>query len=76
MHPGDQPGTLDPFHSLSAGYNYFPYLWTNRWKLSAEAGYQFSAMNQTIVDPSGSLGWLASDEAGQGFLKLQLQFGF
>jgi hypothetical protein len=76
VHPGSQPGDLEPFHSLAAGYNYFPYVWTNRWKLSAELAYQFSAMNRTIVAPSGPLGWLESDEARQVFLKLQMQFGF
>ncbi len=79
-HPGNQPdsptGNLKTFNSLSAGFNYFPYLWTNRWKLSAEAGYLFSALNRTIVKPSGSAGWLASDEPGQAYLKLQMQFGF
>jgi hypothetical protein len=76
ISPGDQPGDLEVFNSLAAGYNYFPYLWTNRWKLTAEGGYQFSALNQTIVEPSGSLGWLASDEKGQAYVKLQAQFGF
>jgi hypothetical protein len=78
--PGDQPGSptgdLETFNSILAGFNFFPYLWTNRWKLSAEAGYLFSTLNRTIVKPSGSAGWLASDEPGQAYLKLQMQFGF
>ena len=61
---------------MSLGCTYFPNLWTNRWRFTAEAGYLVSALNKTIVQPSGSLGWLASDEAGQGYLKLQVVFGF
>lgn len=76
LSPGDQPGDLESFHSIAGGLNFFPYLWTNRWKLTAEVGYQFSALDRTIVEPSGSLGWLASDEEGQAFVKLQSQFGF
>ena len=76
LHPGDQPGDLEVFNSVTLGASYFPYLWTNRWKLSAEAAYLFSALSNTVVEPSGSLGWLASDEPGQAYLKLQAQFGF
>lgn len=76
ISPGTEPGDLEVFNSIAAGYNFFPYLWTNRWKLTAEAGYHAGALNGTIVDPSGSLGWLASDEKGQAYLRLQAQFGF
>jgi dihydroorotase-like cyclic amidohydrolase len=34
------------------------------------------ALNDTIVDPSGSLGWLSSDEPGQTYFRIQAQFGF
>jgi hypothetical protein len=74
--PGDLEGDWETFHSLTLGWSYFPYLWTNRWKFTAEAGYLFSALSKTIVSPSGSLGWLPSEEAGQGNLKLQVLFGF
>ena len=58
------------------GFNYLPYQWTNRWKLSAETGWLFSAINRTIVKPSGALGFLPGDESGQLYLRLQLQLGF
>lgn len=74
--PGDEPGNLETFDSITAGINYFPFLWTNRWKFSAEVGHLFSAINDTIVDPSASLGWLPSDEVGQTYFRLQAQFGF
>ena len=76
ISPGDQPGDLEDFNSITAGINYFPFLWTNRWKFSAEVGYLFDALNETIVEPSGSLGWLASDEPGQTYFRIQAQFGF
>lgn len=83
--PGDQQGSptcspplceLQPFNSITAGVSYFPFLWTNRWKFSAEAAHLFEALNETIVQPSGSLGWLASDASGQTYLRVQAQFGF
>jgi hypothetical protein len=76
VSPGDQPGNRETFNSVTAGVSYFPFAWTNRWKFSAEVGYLFDALNDTIVDPSGSLGWLPSDEAGQTYFRIQAQFGF
>ena len=76
ISPGDQPGDLETFHSVTAGVSYFPFRWTNRWKFSAEVGHLFDAINDTIVEPSGSLGWLPSDEAGQTYFRVQAQFGF
>jgi len=76
ISPGDQPGDLESFNSITAGVSYFPFLWTNRWKFSAEVGHLFDALNDTIVEPSGSLGWLPSDEPGQTYFRVQAQFGF
>ncbi|MEN8148842.1 MAG: porin [Planctomycetota bacterium] len=73
------PGTMDQFNSFSSlcvGVNWFPMIWTNRWKFSLEGGILMSALNDTIVAESGSLGWLSSDEKGQMYLRLQLQMGF
>lgn len=76
ISPGDMPGSQDTFNALAVGVNYFPFSWTNRWKFSGEAGYLFEALDRTIVSPSGSLGWLASDDDGQWNLRFQTQFGF
>ncbi|UCE88396.1 MAG: hypothetical protein JSW10_08550 [Pseudomonadota bacterium] len=76
VSPGDQPGDLETFHSITAGVSYFPFTWTNRWKFSAEIAHLFDALNKTLVTASGSLGWLPSDEDGQTYLRLQAQFGF
>jgi len=76
LSPGDQPGDLETFHSITAGLNYFPLLWTNRWKFSAELAHMFDTLNKTIVAPSQALGWLESNEAGQTYLRVQAQFGF
>lgn len=76
ISPGTQPGNLESFNSLALGVNYFPFLWTNRWKLTLEGGVLFNALSNTLVQPSGSLGLLASNEAPQGYLRVQAQFGF
>jgi hypothetical protein len=76
ISPGDQPGALDDFHSITAGVSYFPFVRTNRWKFSGELGYLFDAINNTLVAPSGTLGWLSSDEDGQLYFRIQAQFGF
>ena len=76
VSPGDQPGDLESFNAASAGLNWIPFQRTNQWKISVEAGYLFSALSSTIVSPSGSLGWLASDDRGQTLLRFQAQFGF
>ena len=76
VSPGDQPGELEIFHSITAGVNYFPFPWRNRWKFSLEVAHMFDIINKTIVEPSRSLGWQPSDEKGQTYLRLQAQFGF
>jgi hypothetical protein len=76
ISPGDQPGTLETFNSITAGVSYFPFVRTNRWKFSGEFGYLFDAINNTLVTPSGGLGWLSSDEDGELYARIQAQFGF
>ena len=76
LSPGDERGDLENFHSVLVGYNFFPFLWTNRWKFSAELGHLFSALNRTVVAPSGALGLLPSDERDQTFFRIQFQVGF
>jgi len=76
LGPGDQPGNLEDFNSLALGYSYFPFEWTNRWKFSAEVGQLFGTLDQTVVEPSGALGWFPSTESGQTYVKLQAQLGF
>jgi len=76
VYPGDQPGDLDPYHVLGAGFNFIPFEWTNLYKLSLEVGYLFGDMSKTIVSPSSNLGYLESAGSGQFILRAQLQFGF
>ena len=76
ISPGDQPGELENFNAVIAGVSYFPFIRTNRWKFSGELGYQFGAINDTLVTPSDSLGWLASDKGRQLYARVQMQFGF
>jgi hypothetical protein len=76
ISPGDSVSDLDNFNSIAAGVNFFPFQRTNRWKFTAEIQYLFEALNNTIVLPDSSLGWLASDDSGQTNIRLQAQFGF
>lgn len=76
VSPGIDPGRFVDFNSLTFGYSFFPSLRSNRWKFSAEAGYLFDAINDTLVPASGNLGYLASDEPGQVYARIQTQFGF
>lgn len=66
----------EDFTSYSAGVGWLPFLWTNRWKVNAEVGYLPQVMNRTLVEPSGMLGFLSSDEKNQWTVRLQFQFGF
>jgi len=75
VDPGRLPGLI-PFNALTIGSSLFPFDWTNRYKFSVEGGLLFSAINQTLVEPTGTLGWLPSDEGNQYYLRFQLQFGF
>ena len=75
VDPGRIQG-LTSFNALTIGSSLFPFDWTNRYKLSAEGGLLFSAINQTLVVPTGVLGWAPADEGNQYYLRFQLQFGF
>jgi hypothetical protein len=76
ISPGDQPGDLDEYNALTAGANWFPFEKSNRFKLTIELAYLFSALSNTIVSPSEGLGFLPSDSADQFYLRVQFQFGF
>ena len=76
VSPGSDPGRFINYNSLTFGYSFFPFIRTNRWKLSAEAGYLFNAINDTLVPDKVSLGYHSTDEDGQFYFRLQTQFGF
>jgi len=73
---GTAPEASEDFTSYSAGVGWLPFLWTNRWKVNAEVGYLPQVLNDTLVEPSGMLGFLSSDEKKQWTVRLQFQFGF
>jgi len=76
ISPGNKKGDFKDFNALAVGLNYFPFLRTNRWKITGELGYLFSELNRTIVSSSGALGWLESGEKGQYNARVQVQMGF
>ena len=73
---GTAPEASEDFTSYSAGVGWLPFLWTNRWKVNAEVGYLPQVLNDTLVEHSGMLGFLSSDEKNQWSVRLQFQFGF
>jgi len=76
VSPGPNPGRFTNYTSLTFGYSFFPFIRTNRWKFSAEAGYLFNAIDNTLVPDKVSLGYHNTDEDGQFSFRLQTQFGF
>lgn len=76
VSPGFDSGRFTNFNSLTAGYSFFPFIRTNRWKISAEAGYLFNALDDTLVPAAGELGFLSSADPGQVYARIQGQFGF
>jgi len=76
ISPGLDPGRFTNYNSLTLGYNFFPFVRTNRWKFSVEGAYLFNRLNETLVPTKVSLGFHDSDENGQFYFRLQTQFGF
>lgn len=73
---GDAPEATENFTALAAGAGWIPFLWTNRWRVNAEVSYLPQTLNNTLVAPSGMLGFLSSDTPTQWNVRLQSQFGF
>lgn len=73
--PGKVPSDMATYQSVTAGFNYLPFRWTNRLKLSAEFSYLFAPLSETIVPTTDVLGFSdATDD--QFYVRLQCQFGF
>lgn len=73
---GSQPGAIETYASPGIGLSYYPLLWTNRLRFTAEYNFLGATVNNTLVQPDGQLGLIASDYGGQQHLRFQLQFGF
>lgn len=73
--PGSDKDGYGDYNSITVGYNFLPFEETNNWKFTAEAGYLFNSIDDSLVSPSSSLGYYASDE-GQVYGRLQAQIGF
>ena len=76
VSPGNRPGDFEVYSAPGAGVNYFPFSFTNRWKLTFEYNQMFSVMNKTIVPAGIGLGFIESDFKGQQSVRFQLIFGF
>lgn len=74
LHRFDTPG-IEPWNSVALGVGLYPFEWTNRIHFNLEGSYAFNGIDQTVVAPSGALGWLASSDP-QFALRMQAQFGF
>ncbi len=73
---GTAPEASEDYTVYAAGVGWLPFLWTNRWKVNAEVSYLPQVLNDTLVEPSGQLGFLSSDTENQWSVRLQFQFGF
>ncbi len=76
VHTGKNLSDLQNYDSALVGVNWFPFQWTNRYKLTAEAGYLFSALSQTTVPSGTNIAFLPAERGDQFYLRMQLQFGF
>ena len=76
VSPGNQPGNLENFNSLTLGLNILPFDFTNKYKLTVETSYVLDSISKTIVPTGAGLGYLPTVDGGQFLLRLQLQFGF
>lgn len=72
----DRPGYQEDYESALAGINYYPCQWTNKYKFSAEVGYLFSPLDDTIVPSGSSIGFLEAEDGDQWYFRIQAQFGF
>ena len=73
---GSVPEATENYTVWAAGVGWVPFLWTNRWRVNGEVSYLPQALNNTLVEPSGMLGFLSSDAPGQWNVRVQTQFGF
>ncbi len=73
---GGAPGSPELYSAPGAGINIYPFNFTNKWKFTLEYNRLYSVMNQTIVAPDLSLGFVESDFYGQHSVRFQMQFGF
>jgi Phosphate-selective porin O and P len=76
ISPGNQPGNLENFNSVTMGVNFLPFAFTNKYKLTLETSYVLDSISDTIVPTGAGLGYLPTADDGQFLLRLQMQFGF
>jgi hypothetical protein len=76
VDPGTQGDIFGQYDAVTLGTSYYPFKWTNRYKVSIEGGLLFNAISQTLVGANPTIGWLATDQGSQYYLRTQLQFGF
>ncbi len=76
VHPGNTPGDWEVYSAPGFGFNFYPFNFTNRWRVTLEYNSLLSIMNKTIVPKGLSLGFADSDYYGQQSVRFQIQFGF
>jgi hypothetical protein len=76
VDPGTQRDTFSQFNTLTLGTSWYPFDWSNRYRVSLEGGLLFNAISQSLVEPNPTIGWLAVDQGNQYYLRTELQFGF
>ena len=73
---GNDPLASENYAAPGLGLSYYPFKWTYRTRFSIEYNYLGAAINNTVVEPDGQLGWIDSTYGSQHSLRLQAQFGF
>ena len=73
---GDLPGYSENYMAPGIGASLYPFTWTNRIRFTLEYNYLGAKINNTLVEPDGQLGNIASSYGGQQSIRFQAQFGF
>lgn len=73
---GDRIGYTEDYASPGIGASIYPFTFSNRIRFTLEYNYLGATVNNTIVEPDGQLGVIATPYGGQQSVRFQAQFGF
>jgi hypothetical protein len=73
---GNLPSSNENYSAPGVGVSVYPFTWTNRVRFTLEYNHLAATIDNTIVEPDGQLGNVATPYGGQQSLRFQAQFGF
>lgn len=76
LSKGQNLGFTEDYISPGLGVSYYPFKWSNRYRISLEYNHLGAIVNNTPVEPDGQLGLIESSWGKQQSIMFQMQFGF